>query len=175
MSATYSNRVPISLNGASAEAVVSAGSDIPNSWMSFDYFQRIGFGQPNIVKVPGVEKVNDHFGNKYTVLGVPDRMLQLNIGDCPMPFEVRPFIIQFERYNYMNDFQLTTFNICEWRIISHFFGNHRITIGIANRHSIEFVHKGPNEPFSVATLTLGPGFDNNQWLSWLSKNQEQTK
>ena len=143
--------------------------------MSFDYFQRIGFGQPNIVKVPGVEKVNDHFGNKYTVLGVPDRMLQLNIGDCPMPFEVRPFIIQFERYNYMNDFQLTTFNICEWRIISHFFGNHRITIGIANRHSIEFVYKRPNEPFSVATLTIGPGFDNNQWLSWLSRNQEQTR
>ena len=96
----YSNRVPISVNGNHAEAVVSSGSNIPNCWMSFAYFSRIGFGRNHITQIFGVDRVEDGSGNEFTVLGVPNCVLDLKIGDCPKSFKVRPFIIEFENEGY---------------------------------------------------------------------------
>jgi len=58
MSATHSNsnRVPISVNGAPAEAVVSSGSDIPNSWMSFDYFHELDLDSQTLLKCRELKK-----------------------------------------------------------------------------------------------------------------------
>merc|ERR1711963_1170195 len=156
----YSNRVPISVNGNCAEAVVSTGSNIPNCWMSFAYFSRIGFGRDNITQIPGVDTVEDASGNECAVLGVPNCVLDLKIGDCPTPFKVRPFIIEFgnEGYTFWNDFQLTGHNLRKWKIV--FEGaKSRITIGIANGHQIRLSRKRPNEPMYIASLFTGPSFD----------------
>ena len=174
MSERYSNRVPISVNGTPAEAVVSTGSDIPNCWMSFAYFSRIGFKRSNIIQVPGVEKVVDFTGNEYPVLGVPDRVFNLEIGDCPMTFNVRPFILQFGNggYTFWNDFQLTAPNLRDWEIIVRSDG---ITIGVANQHSIRFLRQRPNEPLYLASLRKGRNFDVNQFRTWLSRNQAEMR
>ena len=167
-----SNRVPITVNGQKAEAVCSTGSNVPNCWMSKAYFTKIGLDSENIEQVPGVTKLRDAFGSEVNVLGVPKEPLTLLIGDCPAIFKIRPFILEFNGYDFWNEFQFTYASMKKLAM-SFSFVDGTITLGTANNFSVLRCLNKPNEPMVMASLFKGPDFDDHQYKTWLASKVDQ--